>query len=109
MSLVDPTGPELLERLVAGGWPVSGEPLPDLSTSEKQQLELALLRIGVKIFRSPERMDGWDEAYNAFAEAFQANGAKLSSRQTRFDLPNMLFNFALKNGWIPHQIGRAHV
>jgi hypothetical protein len=104
VSLVDPTGPELLERLVAGGWPVSGEPLPDLSTPEKQELEVGLLKIGAKIFRSPERLDGWEEAYSALAEAFQANGAKLSSRQTIFDLPNMLFNFALKNGWIPHLV-----
>jgi hypothetical protein len=104
VSLVDPTEPELLEMLAADGWPVSGEPLPDLSTPEKQELEAALLKIGAKIFRSPERLDGWEEAYSAFAEAFQANGAKLSSCQVRLDLLNMLFNFALRTGWITHLI-----
>ena len=49
-------------------------------------------------------MDGWEDAYNAFAEAFQRHGAQLSSRQTRLDLLNMLFNFALKSGWIPHLV-----
>lgn len=104
MSLSDPTGPELVEVLAAGGWPVSAEPLPDLSMSDRQELELALLKIGATIARSPERMDGWEEAYSAFAEAFQKHGARLSSRQAQLDLPNMLFNFALKSGWIPHLI-----
>jgi hypothetical protein len=104
VSLFDPTGPELVEVLAAGGWPVSGEPLPDLSMSERHELELALLKIGPTIARSPERMDGWEEAYSAFVEAFQKHGAKLSTRQTQLDLPNMLFNFALKSGWIPHLI-----
>jgi hypothetical protein len=74
VSLSDPTGPELVEVLAAGGWPVSAEPLPDLSMSDRQELELALLKIGATIARSPERMDGWEEAYSAFAEAFQNTG-----------------------------------
>ena len=72
--------------------------------SEQQELELLLLKIGVKIFRSPDHLEGWEDAYNAFAGAFQGYGAHLTSRQTQLDLPNMLFNFALRSGWIPHLI-----
>ena len=100
--MFDPTGPELVEVLAAGGALVSGELLPSLSTSEAQQLEIALLNIGSRIVRSPERMDGWEEAYNAFVQAFHKHEARLSSRQLQLDLPNMLFTFALRSSWIPH-------
>src|SRR5713226_2275393 len=92
----------MVEVLIAGGSRISGEPLPELSVSFKAELELQLQRIGVKIVRSPERLDGWEDAYNAFAEAFVKQGVQLSSRQIEIDLPNMLFNFALRDGWLPH-------
>jgi len=92
----------MVEVLMAGGSRVSGEPLPELSATTKADLEIQLQRIGIKIARSPERLDGWEDAYNAFVEAFERRGGRLSPRQIELDLPNMLFNFALKNDWFPH-------
>lgn len=81
---------------------VSGEPLPELSPSTKAALELQLQRLGVTIVRSKDRLEGWEDAYNALAEAFVKEGGKLSNLQLEIDLPNILFNFAARDGWFLH-------
>src|ERR1019366_342621 len=105
LSLFDPTLSDLLiMRHKSGGSPVSGEPLPELPPQAKAELELQLQRTGVTIMRSADRLDGWEAAFNAFAECFEKQGAHLSPGQLQLDLPNMLFNFALKNQWIPNLV-----
>ncbi len=79
----------------------SGEPLPELPDQGKLELTARLYRIGARVFRSADHRDGWEDAYNAFAEAFERHG-KLTPRQYEYDLPNMVFNFALKYDWFPH-------
>jgi len=79
----------------------SGEPLPKLPGTVKAELIARLYRIGAKVLRSADRRDGWVDAYNAFAEAFTKHG-KLTPRQYEDDIPNMVFNFALKYDWFPH-------
>jgi len=66
----DPDPHEIVEVLMAGDSTVSGEPLPELPSSSIAELERQLQLIGVKIVRSPGRLEGWEDAYNAFAEAF---------------------------------------
>jgi hypothetical protein len=84
-----------------GTW-VSGEALPELPLPVRQELESQLKRIGIEVVRSIDRLNGWEKAYNAFAECFESHGAKLTERQTQLDLPAMVFNFALKHDWFPH-------
>ncbi len=80
----------------------SGEPFPEPSYTLKKQLEAELMRIGAKMARSGDKQAGFEEAYTAFAETFHRIGATLSESLLQIDIPNMLFNFAVKSGWFPH-------
>ena len=98
----DPGSPEMVEFMMGGGSITSGEPLPELSSSATHELDQRLRLLSLRIFRSPGRMEGWEDAYNAFAEAFTNHGAQLTERQIQIDLPNMLFNCAVVNNWFQH-------
>jgi hypothetical protein len=101
LSLFDPDPHELALLIHEGTW-VSGEALPELPLPVRQELERKLKRIGIEVVRSTDRLNGWEKAYNAFAECFESHGAKLTERQTQLDLPAMVFNFALKHDWFSH-------
>src|SRR5262249_27054752 len=64
--------------------------------------EAELMRIGAKMARSDDKQAGFEEAYSAFAETFHRIGATLTESLLQIDIPNMLFNFAVKSGWFPH-------
>lgn len=104
MSLFYPNTPdERLEQLTTAGWcEGSGEPVPQLSDAEARQLEVDLLKCGLEIKQSRDHGSGWEYAYDAFANAFLRSGATLTERLRHIDIPNMLFNFSLTNGWFPH-------
>jgi hypothetical protein len=73
--------------------------LPDLQT---RHLQDELLKSGLKVIGSADRASGWDDAYAAFVNAFLQTGATLTEPLLHVDIPNMLFNFSLRNGWFPH-------
>ncbi len=101
MSQFDPNKHEHDEDGDFVGSVESGEPLPELPDQAKLELIARVYRIGARILRSADRRDGWEDAYNAFAESFERHG-KLTPKQYEYDLPNMVFNFALKFDWFPH-------
>lgn len=105
MSLFDPLPGESahIEFMQAGGSPVSGEPLPSLRAKAVADLESKLRVIAIRIARSTDRSDGWEDAYNTLAEALSASG-KLTERQLAYDLPNVIFNYAVRNGWFPYLV-----
>jgi hypothetical protein len=76
--------------------------VPQLSDAGTRALEADLEKSGLKIIRSPDRDSGWEDAYAAFANAFLRTGATLTASLLHIDIPNMLFNFSLRNGWFPH-------
>lgn len=104
VSLFDPnTSEERLQQLATGGWwNGSGQPIPPFPDLEVRHLEDELLTIGLKVIGSPDRASGWDDAYAAFVNAFLRTGATLTQPLLHVDIPNMLFNFGLRNGWFPH-------
>ena len=104
MSLFDPnTTEELVQQLANDGWwNGSGQPIPPFPDLETRHLEDELLKIGLTVIGSADRASGWEDAYAAFVNAFLRTGAPLTEALLHIDIPNMLFNFALKNGWFPH-------
>ncbi len=112
MSLFDPqNSKEILDVLLSDRTQGSGETVREPSHTLKKQLEAELLRIGAKMARSGDKQAGFEEAYSAFADTFQQIGATLTESLLQIDIPNMLFNFALKSGWFPHLgcVDRAEV
>ena len=104
MSLFDPNTTEEQVQLLAndGWWNGSGQPIPPLPDLETRHLEDELLKIGLKVIGSADRASGWEDAYAAFVNAFLRTGAPLMELLLHVDIPNMLFNFSLRNGWFPH-------
>ncbi len=97
MSLFDPSTTQDESLLFEYGpdGSASGDLIPELSDARKEQLRRKLLKAGVNIARSPGCEDGWEDAYSAFAATFQQAGGRLTEPLLSFDIPNMLFNFAL--------------
>jgi hypothetical protein len=104
MSLFDPSTTNDESRLFEYGpdGSASGEHIPKLPAARKVELTRRLLKAGVRIARSPNHEDGWEEAYTAFAEELRQAGGKLTEPLLSMDIPNMLFNFALTHSWFPH-------
>ena len=104
MSLFDPnTTEERVQQLANDGWwNGSGKPIPALPDVEIRHLEDELLEIGMRVIGSADRASGWDDAYAAFVNAFLRTGAALTEPLFHVDIPNMLFNFSLRNGWFQH-------
>jgi hypothetical protein len=112
MSLFDPeTSDERLDQLRRDSSGGSGEPVPELSQKTREHLKAELLRIGAKMARASTPQEGLEEAYGAFADAFRQSGVALTEPLLHLDIPNMLFNCAVMNGWFPYLtslIGQSH-
>jgi hypothetical protein len=83
-------------------------PIPDIA---QQRLLIDLLVVASELFgsaREPSNLiKALDSAYSLFASAFVNNGAILTPGLLELDIPNMVFNFALREGFFPstHLIG----
>jgi hypothetical protein len=103
LSLFDPQGQkEILDTLLHDRTQGSGEAIIELPYATKKHLEAELLKIGAKIAQTGDKQAGFEEAYSAFAETFHGNGAPLAEGLLQVDIPNMLFNYAVRNGWFPN-------
>jgi hypothetical protein len=102
LSLFDPQSPKQQMDALDRKFRKPREPLVQLSAAVKKQLEAELLRIWARAEESGNSQEGFDQAYSAFAETFHRSGAPLTDMLLEVDMPNMVFNFAVRNGWFPH-------
>jgi hypothetical protein len=83
----------------------SHEGVPPIPRVVAQRLLVALVQISSGVLgttrQASDLIAALDKAYSLFAQAFVDNNYALTPGLLEVDLPNMVFNFALRENWFP--------